>query len=43
VRVHVTASVGDVIYPPIVSPAALLFALVLAVFRPWNDATWWQR
>lgn len=32
----VTASVGDMIYPPIVSPAALLFALVLAVFKPWG-------
>jgi hypothetical protein len=32
----VTASVGDMIYPPIVSPAALLFALVLAVFNPWG-------
>ncbi|MEV4624015.1 hypothetical protein AB0J74_35555 [Asanoa sp. NPDC049573] len=31
-----TVSVGDMIYPPIVSPAALLFALVLAVFKPWG-------
>lgn len=31
-----TASVGDMIYPPIVSPAALLVALVLAVFKPWG-------
>lgn len=33
----VTASVGDMIYPPIVSPAALLIALVLAVFKPWGQ------
>ncbi len=32
----VTASVGNMIYPPIVSPAALLVALVLAVFKPWG-------
>ncbi|GIF45798.1 hypothetical protein DFJ67_5231 [Asanoa ferruginea] len=32
----VTAPIGDMIYPPIVSPAALLFALVLAVFKPWG-------
>ncbi|WP_432981188.1 hypothetical protein [Dactylosporangium sp. CA-233914] len=32
----VTASVGDMIYPPIVSPAALLIATVLAVFKPWG-------
>ena len=32
----VTASVGNMIYPPIVSPVALLFALVLAVFKPWG-------
>jgi hypothetical protein len=32
----VDASVGNMIYPPIVSPAALLFALVLAVFKPWG-------
>lgn len=31
-----TASVGDMIYPPIVSPAALLIAMVLAVFKPWG-------
>jgi hypothetical protein len=30
----VTASVGNMIYPPIVSPAALLVALALAVFKP---------
>ena len=28
-------AVGDLIYPPIVSPSALLIALVLAVFKPW--------
>jgi hypothetical protein len=32
----VTASVGNMIYPPIVSPAALLVAVVLAVFKPWG-------
>jgi hypothetical protein len=32
----VTTSVGNMIYPPIVSPAALLVALVLAVFKPWG-------
>jgi hypothetical protein len=28
--------VGDLIYPPIVSPSALLVAFVLAVFKPWG-------
>jgi hypothetical protein len=28
--------VGDLIFPPIVSPTALLVALVLAVFKPWG-------
>ena len=28
--------VGQLIFPPIVSPAALLVALVLAVFKPWG-------
>ena len=28
--------VGDLIYPPIVSPSALLIAFVLAVFKPWG-------
>lgn len=32
----VTASIGNMIYPPIVSPAALLIAMVLAVFKPWG-------
>ncbi|MET7751927.1 hypothetical protein [Micromonospora sp. NPDC005367] len=32
----VTASIGSMIYPPIVSPAALLIAIVLAVFKPWG-------
>jgi hypothetical protein len=32
----VTASVGDMIYPPIVSPTALLIAMLLAVFKPWG-------
>ena len=29
-------AVGDLIFPPIVSPTALLIALVLAVFKPWG-------
>jgi hypothetical protein len=29
-------AVGDLIYPPIVSPSALLVAFVLAVFKPWG-------
>ena len=29
-------AVGDLIYPPIVSPTALLIAVVLAVFKPWG-------
>jgi len=28
--------VGDLIFPPIVSPTALLAAMVLAVFKPWG-------
>ena len=28
--------VGNLIFPPIVSPTALLIALVLAVFKPWG-------
>lgn len=32
----VTASVGNMIYPPIVSPVALLIAMVLSVFKPWG-------
>jgi hypothetical protein len=30
------APVGDLIFPPIVSPTALLVAMVLAVFKPWG-------
>jgi len=30
-------AVGDLIYPPIVSPSALLIAVVLAVFKPWGQ------
>jgi hypothetical protein len=30
------AGVANLIYPPIVSPAALVFAVVLAVFKPWG-------
>jgi hypothetical protein len=29
-------TVGDLIFPPIVSPTLLLVALVLAVFKPWG-------
>ena len=29
-------AVGDLVYPPIVSPALLLVAFVLAVFKPWG-------
>src|SRR5919112_515713 len=29
-------AVGNLIFPPIVSPAALLIAVVLAVFKPWG-------
>ena len=28
--------VGDLIFPPIVSPTALMIAMVLAVFKPWG-------
>jgi hypothetical protein len=28
--------VGELLYPPIVSPTILLIALVLAVFKPWG-------
>jgi hypothetical protein len=28
--------VGDLVFPPIVSPTALLVAMVLAVFKPWG-------
>jgi uncharacterized membrane protein len=28
--------IGDLIFPPIVSPTALLVAMVLAVFKPWG-------
>jgi hypothetical protein len=27
---------GNLIFPPIVSPTALLIAMVLAVFKPWG-------
>jgi hypothetical protein len=29
-------SVGNLVFPPIVSPAALLVAMVLSVFKPWG-------
>ncbi|WP_020495705.1 hypothetical protein [Sciscionella marina] len=31
-----TAPVTDLIYPPIVSPLALLFAVIIAVYKPWG-------
>jgi uncharacterized membrane protein len=31
-----TLAVGDLIFPPIVSPTALIVAMVLAVFKPWG-------
>jgi hypothetical protein len=31
-----TLAVGDLIFPPIVSPTALLVAMVLAVVKPWG-------
>ena len=34
--VPVPLGVGDLIFPPIVSPTALLVAMVLAVFKPWG-------
>jgi hypothetical protein len=30
-------AVGDLIFPPLVSPTLLLVALVLAVFKPWGQ------
>jgi hypothetical protein len=32
----VSLVVGNLIFPPIVSPTALLIAMVLAVFKPWG-------
>jgi hypothetical protein len=32
----VPLEVGQLIFPPIVSPAALLVAMVLAIFKPWG-------
>jgi hypothetical protein len=32
----VSLGVGDLIFPPIVSPTALLVAMILAVFKPWG-------
>jgi hypothetical protein len=29
-------SVGNLVFPPLVSPAALLVAMVLSVFKPWG-------
>jgi hypothetical protein len=29
-------SVGNLVFPPVVSPAALLVAMVLSVFKPWG-------
>jgi hypothetical protein len=31
-----TLAVGNVIYPPIVSPGGLPIATILAVFKPWG-------
>jgi hypothetical protein len=31
-----TLAVGNLIYPPIVSPSGLLIAMILAVFKPWG-------
>lgn len=31
-----TLAIGDFIYPPIVSPAALLIAMTLSVVKPWG-------
>lgn len=31
-----TLAVGDLLFPPIVSPGALLVATILAVFKPWG-------
>jgi hypothetical protein len=31
-----TLTSSDLLYPPIVSPTALLVAMVLAVFKPWG-------
>lgn len=30
------AEVGDLLFPPIVSPTVLLIAMALAVFKPWG-------
>jgi uncharacterized membrane protein len=32
----VSLAVGDLIFPPIVSPTVVLIAMVLAVFKPWG-------
>jgi hypothetical protein len=39
----VSLAVGDLIFPPIVSPTALLIAFVLAVFKPWGRIRKLQR
>ena len=36
VRLPATLAVGNLIYPPIVSPSGLLIAIILAVFKPWG-------
>jgi hypothetical protein len=33
-------AVGQLIFPPIVSPMALLVAMVLAVYKPWGRIPW---
>ena len=40
VRDQVGRSGEDLIYPPFVSFAALSFALVLSVFKPWQRTRW---
>jgi hypothetical protein len=31
-----SADVGDLVFPPIVSPLALMFAMTLSVYKPWG-------
>ena len=44
---QVRAAVGDagtdLMFPPFVSFAALAFALVLSVFKPWGRTRWGRR
>lgn len=43
VRAAVGGAGEDLVYPPFVSFAALLFALVLSVFKPWGRTRWGRR